>query len=121
MEIYRRSDILERLLSMSATSLPGSCKQKLLSLLFRCTFVGGSTTLITRCGLLSWVQSQIKSHHSTPPEHVSLRKLALRTYETSDQEHVKQWSNGFVGAMLDSVQENCPKKGPEGYAVPQPI
>lgn len=104
MEIYRRSDIFERLLSMSATSLPGNCKQKMLDLLFRCTLVGGSTTMITRCGVLSWVQSQISNRHSGPPEHVSLRHLALRTYETSDQERVKQWSNDSVGTLLDSLQ-----------------
>lgn len=104
MEIYRRSDILERLLSISTTTLPGSCRQKMLDLLFRCTSVGGSTTLITRCGLLSWVQFQISSCHSGPSEHASLKYLALRTYETSDQERVKQWSYGGVGTMLDSLQ-----------------
>lgn len=104
MEIYRRSHIIERLLSMSAAPLPGSCKQKMLDLLFRCTLVGGSTTLITRCGLLSWVQSQIGSRYAGLSEHSSLRKLALRAYETSDEERVKRWSKGSVGIMLESLQ-----------------
>ncbi|KAL8723547.1 MAG: hypothetical protein Q9225_000182 [Loekoesia sp. 1 TL-2023] len=47
-ELYRRSHILERLLSLlTSPSLQPSYQEKLLTLLFRCTYVDGSTTLIT--------------------------------------------------------------------------
>ena len=106
MELYRRCHILERLLSLSAFSLPKACSQKLMDLLFRCTLAGGSTTLITRCGLLSWVRSRIRSRPLIPSEYVILRRLALRAYESSDQERVNQWSNDGVRSMLDRMERS---------------
>lgn len=33
-----------------------------------------------------------------------LKSLALRAYETSDQERVDDWANGTLTATLDSLQ-----------------
>ncbi len=77
-----------------------------MQLLFRCTYVGGSTTLITRCGLLSWIFSRIVQIKADVYGLDILRGLALRAYETSDQERVNEWSKGIFTAMLDSLQIN---------------
>ena len=101
METYRKCHIFERLLSFSASlSLPDPCFQKILDLLFRCTYVNGSSTLITRCGLVSWVSSGLASHAINDVTAERLEKLASRAYETSDQERVDHWTNGTLLSTL---------------------
>ena len=105
MEIYRRCHIFERLLSLSASpSLPKDHHETILQLLFRSTYVGGSTTLITRCGLLAWLYSQTMRKRANTYDSRALRLLASRIYETSDQDRVNDWSKGTFVAMLDNLQ-----------------
>ncbi|KAI9827209.1 MAG: hypothetical protein M1832_005346 [Thelocarpon impressellum] len=58
MDIYRRSNVFERFLSLYITPhLPHKLKMKIASLLVRAANTeGGSTTLITRAGVLSWIE-----------------------------------------------------------------
>ena len=102
MEIYRKCHIFERLLSFSASSsLPKPCFQKILDLLFRCTYVNGSSTLITRCGLFSWISSRHVSHSINDMTGERLKCLASRAYETSDEERVDDWTNGTFRSTLE--------------------
>ncbi|KAL9127793.1 MAG: hypothetical protein Q9217_003399 [Psora testacea] len=104
MEIYRRSNILERLLSMSASpTLPNACFEKVVDLLFRCTYVDGSTTLITRCGLLSWVGSHLTWKEGHGRER--LKVLAMRVYETSEKSRANNWSDDEFEAVVHNLQE----------------
>ena len=104
MDIYRKCHIFERLLSFSASPLlPEHCFQKILDLLFRCTYVEGSSTLITRCGLMSWISSRLASHAINDMTGERLKSLASRAYETSDQERIDEWANGTLIATLDSL------------------
>ncbi|KAI8942533.1 hypothetical protein NX059_000595 [Plenodomus lindquistii] len=99
MELFRRSNIFEQLLShYSSRSCAVAAKEKIVRLLLRATHVGGSTTLITRCGLMPWIQIMLDGHDS---RHRALRLLASRAYETCDQEKVAQWSSD---AMRDIVK-----------------
>lgn len=101
MEIYRRSNIFERLLTLRASaSLPSSCSVKIVHLLYRCTYVNGGTTLITRCGLLSWVQNELALNTRTPAERFLLRSLVKRAYETSDIVKVDDWSGGGAPKLI---------------------
>lgn len=105
MEIYRKCHIFERLLSFSASpSMPEPCFHKILDLLFRCTYVKGSSTLMTRCSLMSWVSSRLASHTIKDMPGERLKSLALRAYETSDQERVDDWAHGTLVSTLDSLQ-----------------
>ena len=105
MEIYRRCHIFERLLSLSASpSLPEICYKRILQLLFRCTYVGGSTTLITRCGLLGWLYCQIMMKKTESFDSDVLGLLASRAYESSDKERVNDWSKGTCVTILDKLQ-----------------
>ena len=105
MDNYRKCHIFERLLSFSASpSLPEPCFQKTLDLLFRCTYVKGSSTLITRCGLLSWISSRVATQANNDLTGERLRLLASRAYETSNQERIDDWANGSIVCTLDSLQ-----------------
>ena len=101
MNVYRKCHILERLLSFSASpSLPEACFQKILDLLFRCTYVDGSSTLFTRCGLISWISSRLASHAINDVTRERLKDLALKAYQTSDQDRVDHWTNGTLMSTL---------------------
>ena len=94
MGTYRRSNIFERLLTLHASaSLPTRCREKILQLLYRCTYVDGSTILITRCGLLSWIQIEV-ALDTDPTSRFLLQSLAKRAYETCDRSRVDQWNGG---------------------------
>lgn len=102
MELFRRSNIFEQLLShYNSRSCAVTAKEKIVRLLLRATHVGGSTTLITRCGLVSWIQMMLDGYD---PRHRSLRILASRIYESCDQEKVTAWSSGGeLGKIVASL------------------
>ncbi|OAL45257.1 hypothetical protein IQ07DRAFT_548943 [Pyrenochaeta sp. DS3sAY3a] len=103
MEIFRKSNIFEQLLShYGSRSCATSAKERILRLLLRATHVGGSTTLITRCGLINWIQMTLSSHD---PRHRRLRTLATRVYETCDQEKVAAWSSGTMAGTIASMAD----------------
>ena len=105
MEIYRRCHILERFLALAASQeLPARCFEKVVNLLFRCTYVEGSTTLITRCGLMSWLA--IRMAQDDCLLRSKLKALSRRAYESSDQARVNEWSKDSLVstlAQLDNI------------------
>jgi nucleolar pre-ribosomal-associated protein 1 len=103
MEIFRTKNVLERLLSYYASaSCAISAKEKIVRLLLRAAAVGGSTTLITRCGLVSWIQMRLENKDH---RHRMLRELVSRMYETCDQEKVDLWSSGTTAVTIASLAE----------------
>lgn len=83
--------------------MPEFTSQKIVDLLFRCTYVEGSTTLITRCGLLSWISSRLTMPNSSHVPGNRLRTLARRACETSDKNRVNDWSDGTVKLVVDRL------------------
>lgn len=101
MESYRRCNVFERALSLSASpSLPENCSEKIVELFYRCTFVGGSTTLITRCGLLSWIQARLAVETA---QQEMLKALASRIYDTCDVDRVSEWSGGALARPVGTL------------------
>lgn len=101
MESFRKSNIFEQLLSFyTSRSCSAASREKIVRLLLRATAVGGSTTLITRCGLVSWIQICLNNHD---PRQKALRALAARVFETCDQGRVAEWSNGSIEAASASL------------------
>lgn len=56
-----------------------------------CTYVEGSTTLITRYGLLSWIEYRLAL---AGPDHGVLGRLKARVWETCAHSRVKDWMSG---------------------------
>lgn len=101
MEYFRKSNVIEQLLDhYSSRSCATPAKEKILRLLMRATHVEGSTTLITRCGLLPWVQMMLDNQD---PRHRTLKALALRVYDTCDRARVDEWSSGTVARTIASL------------------
>jgi nucleolar pre-ribosomal-associated protein 1 len=101
MEIFRTRNVFERLLSYYASA---SCaipaKEKIARLLLRAVAVGGSTALITRCGLVSWIHMRLQSNDH---RHVLLRQLASRALEACDQEKVAGWSRTTAEKAMGGI------------------
>jgi len=92
----------------TSPGLPDACFEKIVALLYRCTYVDGSTTLITRCGLLSWVACSIPAEKGRRRDE--LVYLVSRAYETSDRAHVDEWSDGAFKPTLDGIRR-YPERG----------
>ncbi|KAE8168289.1 ribosome 60S biogenesis N-terminal-domain-containing protein [Aspergillus tamarii] len=102
MGIYRRANVFERALSFYESpgpSLPS--KRKILHLLYRSTQVQGSTTLITRAGIVSWIQSQIPA--LSGKEVPTFTAMAFSLYESSEQDRVMKWSGGSVAQVVENI------------------
>ena len=113
-ELYRGCGIFERLLSFSAPpTIPEHCFQEILVLLSRCTHVGGSSTLITRSGVVAWVTNRSSSCDNDLEMKARLRTLALRMYETSEQLRIDGWSDSSLNATLDMMRMSEGAQQPE--------
>ena len=100
MELYRKCNVFERILSFTASpTVTLNILEKILHLFFRCSFVEGSSTLITRCGLISWVQTRLKYRG---PHPALFEILTLRVHETCDKNRITEWSDGYIArAVVD--------------------
>ncbi|KAE8376892.1 ribosome 60S biogenesis N-terminal-domain-containing protein [Aspergillus bertholletiae] len=102
MEIYRRANVFERALSFYESPGPSlSSKRKILHLLYRSTQVQGSTTLITRAGIVSWIQSQIPTLGGK--EVPTFTAMASSLYESSEHDRVMKWSGGYVAQVVENI------------------
>ena len=92
LEILRKAGVFERV--MSLCSSPGvdghqQVSHRVLELLWRATFIdGGSATLITRTGMLAWLDMMTEDSVSVEA------MLKKRLLETCDRERIEEWS-GF--------------------------
>lgn len=92
MDLYRRCNVFERLMSFSSSRLvPQRCGDKVIELLYRCTYIEGSTTLITRCAVLAWTEVCLADRRMNT---AFLKALASRVIATADKERLREWTNG---------------------------
>ncbi|KAJ5098703.1 hypothetical protein N7532_005704 [Penicillium argentinense] len=102
MDIYRRANVFERILSLyQAPSIGPAARKKILHILYRAAQVGGSTTLITRAAVIPWIQLQMID--SDAKEADLLSALARAIYESSDRERVDAWSAGTIELSLKRI------------------
>lgn len=104
MEVYRRANVFERILSLyQSSSLGSAARRKILHVIYRAAQVGGSTTLITRAAVISWIQLQIAE--ADTKEVALLSALARTLYQTSDRERVDAWSNGTLESTVETITQ----------------
>ncbi|KAL4907565.1 hypothetical protein BDW74DRAFT_189852 [Aspergillus multicolor] len=102
MEIYRRANVFERVLSFYDSPGAGfSAKKKILHLVYRSTQVQGSTTLITRAGIISWVQTQLPA--VTGRDASTLTAMAQSLYQSADNDRTGTWSGGAVQRAVEQI------------------
>lgn len=103
MDIYRRAGVFERVLSLySAPVTMESSKKKILHLLYRACEVRGSTTLLTRAGVMSWIHGEVSS---LDPNKKILRPLANELYKECDMEWIDRWSGGALRYICGQISD----------------
>ncbi|KAL0256105.1 hypothetical protein SLS55_008497 [Diplodia seriata] len=118
LNIFRARGIFERVLALyNDPASSRRTKELVIRLLFRTAAVeGGSTTLITRAGVLSWVKMQLanvaggkakkgkKSVNAARGEK-ALKRLVGRLLETCDKVRVEEWSGGDAAKEMHKLVE----------------
>lgn len=126
--ILRKRNVFEPILSLftslsndsavSAAEVRG-LRELVMKFLWRVTSVeGGSDTLVTRAGVVAWVEGRL-AESETEPEEMSkgkdgreqvtlagseaMRQFLKRLWETCEQERVRSWSQGGVEDVLRRV------------------
>jgi nucleolar pre-ribosomal-associated protein 1 len=94
MAIFHKRHVFEKLLSLYNNPYLGKgLKEKILRILWSATAIeGGSTTLITRFSVLSWLQAQMRVEN----KNRGLKVLMERVLKTCDEEKLRAWSHRGV-------------------------
>ncbi|KAH7327913.1 ribosome 60S biogenesis N-terminal-domain-containing protein [Stachybotrys elegans] len=78
-------------------------RSRILRIVYRATCIdAGSTTLITRFGIMTWLDVQ-RAGSDVKEETVVYEALMRRVWDTCDQERVRQWSKGGVEKLLENI------------------
>ncbi|KAL4887704.1 ribosome 60S biogenesis N-terminal-domain-containing protein [Aspergillus karnatakaensis] len=102
MEIYRRANVFERVLAFYESPSAGfSAKKKIVHLVYRSVQVHGATTLITRAGIISWIQSQLPA--VTDKDVSTLAAMAQSLYESADHDRAATWSGGAALRTVEHI------------------
>lgn len=101
MATYHNMRLFERLLSLMGNPyMRQSLRVQSLKMVYRATCIdGGSTTLITRFGIISWLEAQSAAHGTMPGGDIH-KALAKRIWETTDQDRIMQWSKDGIADVL---------------------
>lgn len=96
-EVLRKGKVFEKIMSLHSSPGAGTqLKERILELLYRATFVeGGSSTLVTRTGVLGWLDMVAREKS----DGVLAFALKERIKETSDREKVEGWCGTTVETL----------------------
>ena len=91
MELYRKANVFERTLSLySSPHVASQARTKVLQIMYRAIQVGGSMTLITRVGILSWLDIQLTEVGSDAAVLLALKALVENS---CDRQEVDGWKS----------------------------
>ena len=98
---FHKKRLFERVLSLvSNPYMRTPLKTRFLRILYQTTCIdGGSTTLTTRFGIISWLESQKASNMD---EAWIYEAMIKRVWETADQEKITAWSKGSIRDVVDA-------------------
>ncbi|PGH35673.1 nucleolar pre-ribosomal-associated protein 1 [[Emmonsia] crescens] len=101
MDLYRRANVFERVLSLyNSPGLPDPLRRTILHLMFRACEVGGSTTILTRNGALSWIQGQVSVQDN---QSDILRAIGSELYNKCDHEWIDRWSGSSLPQVVAQI------------------
>ncbi|RKF58127.1 Uncharacterized protein C14G10.02 [Erysiphe neolycopersici] len=95
LEIFRKRLIFERILSCYNFDFGQSLQDKILNILSRaCSIKGGTSTLVTRFSLVTWLEV-----HSALSSNIALQDLHQGLLKLCAEKRVKVWSKGTIESM----------------------
>lgn len=104
MATYHNTRLFERLLSLMGNPyIRQNLRTQALKIIYRATCIeGGSTTLVTRFGIVSWLEAQSTAQGEAPEGNV-YKALLKRVWETADKDRVTEWSKQGIVDVLERI------------------
>lgn len=104
--VFHKKRWFEKILALGSNPyLRFNLRTRILRIVYRAVCMdAGSTTLITRFGVLSWLDAQ-RASAEVREEAAVYEALMRRAWETCDQERVMAWSKGGVRTLVESVSQ----------------
>ncbi|RCI10363.1 hypothetical protein L249_4299 [Ophiocordyceps polyrhachis-furcata BCC 54312] len=104
LDVFRAKKWFEKMLALASNPhLRAGLRNRLLAIVYRATCIhGGSTTLVTRFGVLAWLDGQ-RVGSDTAVEAGVCRRLMRRVWETCDQQRVAVWSHDGARKLVQSA------------------
>ncbi|TDZ14710.1 Uncharacterized protein Cob_v012381 [Colletotrichum orbiculare MAFF 240422] len=105
LDVFHQKKWFEKIFALAGNPyLRANLRTRILRVLYRATTIeGGSTTLATRFGIMSWLEAQEARFTGVDEETRAVYKaLRRRVWETCDQERVGKWSKGGVPLALEN-------------------
>jgi nucleolar pre-ribosomal-associated protein 1 len=107
-EILRRGGIFEKVMALAQSpgiSTNAFVRDLTMELLFRASGVeGGALSLVTRCGVLSWLDIMATATAGTRDEEKA-RLLRQKVVESCDEEKLKDWTEGRRKKKIAEMEE----------------
>ncbi|KAL7949845.1 ribosome 60S biogenesis N-terminal domain-containing protein [Trichoderma barbatum] len=99
--VFHKKRWLEKILALGSNPyLRSNLRIRILRIVYRATCIdSGSTTLITRFGLLTWLDAQ-RAACGVSDDAYTYKALMERAWRTCDQTRVSAWSKGGVEKLL---------------------
>lgn len=99
--VFHKKKWLEKVLALCGNPfLRSGLRTKVFKVLYRATCIeGGSTTLVTRFGVLGWLAAQ-RSACGATGDAAALEGLLRRVWETCDRKRVAAWSKGGAERLV---------------------
>ncbi|KKF94427.1 putative protein C14G10.02 [Ceratocystis platani] len=91
--VFYRNNWMEKILCAGCNpNFRATLRGKVHRIIYKITYLeGGSTMLVTRFGIVSWLKTQ-KVQATQPSEASVYQALTQRIWETCDKKHVEEWS-----------------------------
>ncbi|KAJ1333707.1 nucleolar pre-ribosomal-associated protein 1 [Microdochium nivale] len=95
--LFHRRKVFERVLALACNPYMGNnLRTQVLRLVYRATGIpGGSDTMVTRFGVVSWLRTQ-RVAAPAPADAELYQAVIRRVWETCDQKRIGEWSAGGV-------------------------
>ncbi|XDG09480.1 hypothetical protein ABKA04_009095 [Annulohypoxylon sp. FPYF3050] len=99
--LFHQRKVFERLFALTCNPFMGpNLRTQVLRIVYRATTIeGGSNTLITRFGAVSWVLAQ-RDTTTDADERAIYQALLGRLWDTCDKKRISEWSKGGVERLV---------------------
>ncbi|CAJ2513684.1 Uu.00g018030.m01.CDS01 [Anthostomella pinea] len=100
-DFFHTRKVFERIFALSSNPYMGpNLRTQVLRILYRATSIeGGSDTVITRFGAVSWLVAQ-KAASTDAAQRALYQALIRRLWETCDQKRISAWSKGGIEKLI---------------------
>lgn len=104
LDVFHKKRWFEKILSLGSNPyLRSNLRLRILRILYRATCIDtGSTTLVTRFGVLSWLEAQRVACDDAEDAELC-EGLMKRIWKTCDQDRVAAWSKGGAGRLVEKL------------------